>query len=74
MKEVLNHPLDLAGNNLLKILVYLQNNLIILFEVQKKYKSKNRKGVRTKNGRIMLLSKCEVCDSEKSKSKNLGDF
>ena len=28
---------------------------------------KNPKVPRTKNGRIMLLSKCEVCDSKKSK-------
>ena len=29
--------------------------------------SKNPKVVKTKNGRIMLLSKCAVCDSKKSK-------
>ena len=29
--------------------------------------SKNPKVVRTRNGRIMLLSKCEVCVSKKSK-------
>ena len=29
--------------------------------------SKNPKVVKTKNGRIMFLSKCEVWDSEKSK-------
>ena len=29
--------------------------------------SKNPKVVRTKNGRIMLLPKCGVCDSKKSK-------
>ena len=29
--------------------------------------SKNPKVVRTKNGRIMLLSKCAVCNSKKSK-------
>ena len=29
--------------------------------------SKNPKVVRTKNGRRMLLPKCAVCDSEKSK-------
>ena len=29
-------------------------------------KSKNPKVVKTKNGRIMLLSKCEVCDINKS--------
>ena len=28
---------------------------------------KNPKVVRTKNGRIMVLSKCAVCDSKKSK-------
>ena len=27
----------------------------------------NPKVVKTKNGRIVLLSKCEVCDSKKSK-------
>ena len=29
--------------------------------------SKNPKVVKTKNGRIMLSSKCAVCDSKKSK-------
>ena len=29
--------------------------------------SKSFKVVRTKNGRIMILSKCEVCDSKESK-------
>ena len=29
--------------------------------------SKNPKVAKTKNGRIMLLSKCTVCDSKKSK-------
>ena len=29
--------------------------------------NKNPKVARTKNGRIMLLSKCAVCDTEKSK-------
>ena len=29
--------------------------------------SKNPKVVRTKNGRIMLLSKCWVCNNKKSK-------
>ena len=33
----------------------------------KNTESKNSKVVRTKNGRIMILSKCEVCDSKKSK-------
>ena len=34
---------------------------------RKNTESKNPKVTRTKNGRIMLLSKCAVCDSEKSK-------
>ena len=33
---------------------------------RKNTKSKNPEVVRTKNGRIMLLSKCTVCDSKKS--------
>ena len=34
---------------------------------RKNTESKNAKVARTKNGRIMLLSKCAMCDSEKSK-------
>ena len=34
---------------------------------KKNTESKNPKVVRTKNGRIMLLSKCEVCNSKKTK-------
>ena len=34
---------------------------------KKNTESKNTKAVRTKNGRIMLLSKCAVCDSKKLK-------
>ena len=37
---------------------------------RKNTESKNPKFVRTKNGRIKLLSKCEVCDSKKSKFIN----
>ena len=33
----------------------------------KNTESKNPKIARTKNGRIMLLSKCAACDSKKSK-------
>ena len=34
----------------------------------KKYtETKNPKGARTKNGRIMFLPKCAVCDSNKIK-------
>ena len=34
---------------------------------RKNTESKNPKVARTKNGRIMLLSKCAMCDSKKSK-------
>ena len=34
---------------------------------RKNAESKNRKIVRTKIGKIMHLSKCEVCDGEKPK-------
>ena len=36
-------------------------------ECRKNTESKNPKVARTKNGRIMLLSKCAVYDSKKSK-------
>ena len=34
---------------------------------RKNTERKNPKAVRSKNGRIMLLSKCKVCDSKNSK-------
>ena len=34
---------------------------------RKNTESKNQKVVKTKNGRIMLLSKCSVCNSKNSK-------
>ena len=34
---------------------------------RKNIESKNSKVVRTKNGRIMILSKCLVCNSKKFK-------
>ena len=37
---------------------------------KKNRESKNPKVVRTKNGRIMRLSKCAVCDSKKLKFIN----
>ena len=36
-------------------------------ECRKNTESKNPKIVRTKNRRIMLLSRCSVCNSKKSK-------
>ena len=37
------------------------------FKCRKNTESKNPKAVKTKNERIMLLSRCAVCDSEKPK-------
>ena len=50
-----------------KSLNYIQNNSILFFQVWKKYRNKNAKFVQTKNERKMFLSKCAVCDNEKSK-------
>ena len=51
----------------MKILVYLQNNVIVFLKCRKNTESKNSKVVKIKNGRIMLLSKCAVHDSKKLK-------
>ena len=48
--------------------LYIKQCCFIVWSVEKNTESKNPKVVRTKNGRIMLLSKCEACDSKKSKS------
>ena len=41
--------------------------LLYCLKCRKNTESKNPKVARTKNGRIMLSSKCAVCDSKKSK-------
>ena len=44
---------------------------------RKNTESKNPKVVRTKNGKIVLLSKCAVCNRKNqnlSKSKELADY
>ena len=41
--------------------------LSYIFKCRKNAENKNPKVARTKNGRIMLLSKCAVCDSKKLK-------
>ena len=41
--------------------------LSFCLKCRKNTKSKNPKVAKLKNGRIMLLSKCEVCNSKKSK-------
>ena len=41
--------------------------LSFCLKCRKNTEKKNLKVLKTKNGRIMLLSKCEMCDSKKSK-------
>ena len=41
--------------------------LLDCLKCRRNTESKNPKVVKTKNGRIMLLSKCSVCDSKKSR-------
>ena len=41
--------------------------MLYCLKCRKNTESKNPKVARSKNGRIMLLSKCAVCDSKKSK-------
>ena len=41
--------------------------LYYCLKCRKNTESKNPKVAKTKNGRIMLLSKCAVCDSKNSK-------
>ena len=40
--------------------------LLYILKCRKNTESKNPKILRTKNGRIMLLSKCTACDSKKA--------
>ena len=42
--------------------------LLYCLKCRKNTESKNPKIARIKNGRIMILSKCAVCDSKISKS------
>ena len=44
--------------------------LLCFLKCRKNTESKNPKLVKTKNGRMMLLSKCVVCDSKNSKFIN----
>ena len=41
--------------------------LLHYLNCRKNTESKNQKFVKTKNGGVVLLSKCAVCDSKKSK-------
>ena len=51
----------------MKILVYYETMLLYCLKCRKNAESINPKVVKTKNGRIMLLSKYAACHSKKSK-------
>ena len=51
----------------MKIQTAYKTMLSYCLKCRKNRESKNPKAVRTKNGRIMFLSKCVVCDSKKVK-------
>ena len=53
--------------SLSKILVYLSKYVIISLKVWKNIESKKTKVIKIKNERIMLLSKCAICDSKKTR-------
>ena len=49
----------------MKRLSYIKNNVIILSEVQKNAESKNPEMTKTNKGKIILISRCTVCDNKK---------
>ena len=51
----------------MKVQTIYKTMLSYCLKFRKNTESKNHEVVRTKNGRIMLLSKCSVCNSKKSK-------
>ena len=63
LKEFYDMKEEIKNSNKL----YIKQCLSYSLKCRKNTESENPKVVRTKNGRIMLLSKCEVCDSKKSK-------
>ena len=54
----------------LKIQTIYETTLSYCLKCRKNTESKNSKVARTKNGRVMLLSKCTVCDSRKSTARS----
>ena len=57
----------LVRNSRIKLNNVYKTMLSYCLKCRKNVESKNPKVVKIKNGRIMLLSKCAVCDSKKSK-------
>ena len=59
--------LILELRKLIKSFNILISNLIVFFELYKNRGSKSSKVAKTKKGRIIMLPKCVVCDSKKSR-------
>ena len=55
------------SNNEKKFKLYIKQCCLIVWSVEKNTEIKTPKVVKTKNERIMLLSKCTVCNGKKSK-------
>ena len=68
LKEFYDSKKDIKNSNdKLKFKLYIKAMASYCLKCRKNTESKIPKVVKTKNGRIMLLSKCTVCDSKKSK-------
>ena len=63
----LSHNEFVLINNVLKEYDKMKEEIKNLKKCRKNTESKNPKVIRTKNGRIMLVSKYAVCDGKKSK-------
>ena len=50
--------------------LFMYNNGIVLFKLQKIYKKQNPQVSGTSNGKLMILSKCAIFKSKKSKFIN----
>ena len=64
MKEELENLKTLSINS---NFLYTCKQCYFIFQCKTKTESKNQNVVKIKNGRIMLLPKCAVCDGEKSR-------
>ena len=67
IKNVVKEFCDMKSKILKINKLCLKQCCLIVWSVEKNTENNNPKTVRAKNGRIMLLSKCEVCHSKKPK-------
>ena len=65
-------------NNSFKLYIYIYKTMLsYCLKCSKNTESGNSNVVGTKNGKIMLLSRCAVCNGKKSyflRNKNLEDY